>query len=153
MNCWRWFSCIRHSEEAGSNSQWLARKKAGLHSLRALVVFALLLVLALPANVRPKLSRFLARKRLPPAFPCHPFFRAVCRLLRLEFVHRRRMVLLTRLQQRRWKARVIRRIGKVLRLQAKRRPLLIRDSAFSLKTPVQKVARIKLNARLRRPHF
>src|ERR1700679_4065963 len=53
--------------------------------------------------------------------------------------HRLRVQRLPRLQQRRLKLRVIRRLRKVLRLQAERRILLIRHTVLPMLRSIQKV--------------
>ena len=66
------------------------------------------------------------------------------KLLRRETVSRCRRILLTWFQLRRWKARVVWGIGKVLRLQAETSPMLVDNAALAFVRTVEKVAAIKL---------
>jgi len=72
------------------------------------------------------------------------------KLLRRETVSRRRRILLTGFQLCRRKVRVIWRIWKVLRLQAKTGSMLVDNAAFAFVRPIQKIAAIKLQTRLGR---
>src|SRR5579859_6376135 len=58
-----------------------------------------------------------------------------------------------RKQGSRRKSRVIRRIREMLRLQAERIALFVNLAALPVRGPVQKIPRVKLDARLRRQHF
>src|SRR5215510_2694291 len=63
--------------------------------------------------------------------------------------HRPRTERLTRPENRRRKCRMIWRIGKVLGLEHDRAAVRIRDSALSLNRPIEKVAGVELQSRLR----
>src|SRR5262245_25530249 len=63
--------------------------------------------------------------------------------------HRPRTERLTRPENRRRKCRMIWRIGKVLGLEHDRAAVRIRDSALSMNRPIEKVAGVELQSRLR----
>src|SRR6266478_7968075 len=69
-------------------------------------------------------------------------------LVRRELIHRRLRIRLPRPQDRRGEVRMVHRVREVLRLQAERAVLLVRDTSPPLQLAVQEVARVELHTRL-----
>src|ERR1700685_1725114 len=70
------------------------------------------------------------------------------RLLHREPIQAGGMQCLARLQLGGWKAGVVRRIGKVLRLKAQRRTMRVELAAFALHRAVEEVSGVELHPRL-----
>src|SRR5207249_2485354 len=69
-----------------------------------------------------------------------------------ECEHGPRRKALTRTQDRRGKVRMIRRVGKMLRLEAERRPASVDVAALADRAAVEIVAGVQLESRLRGGH-
>src|SRR3954465_8548029 len=76
-----------------------------------------------------------------------PFFRHPVRfqLFRRELKHRRLVELLSRFQDGTWEVRMVRRIRKMLRLQAQSITTLVAVAFFSSEGAVQEVPTVELN--------